>query len=70
METKLPLVENNPGIQIEKLNVSQKCALAAIKAKDGCDKNNWKVEGSDYSPLFGTHEISSRIQCLLFCSKL
>lgn len=43
MKTELSLVEKYPGVQVEKLNVSQQCAFAAIKAKEGCDeKEKWE----------------------------
>lgn len=38
METKLSLAEEDPGVQIEKLNMRQQCAFAARKAKEDCDK--------------------------------
>lgn len=44
MKTELPLAEEYPGVQIEKLGMSQQCAFAAIMAKEGCDKKE-KLEG-------------------------
>jgi len=38
MEIKFPLAEKDPGVQIFKLNMSQQCALAAIKEKE--DRSN------------------------------
>lgn len=44
MKTEFPLEEKYPGVQIEKLNMTQQCAFAAIKAKEGCDEKE-KLEG-------------------------
>lgn len=61
METKLHLAEKDPGVQIEKLNIRQQCALAGIKAEAVMRKSNWNMEKSDYSFVFGTCEVSSSI---------
>lgn len=62
METKLHLAEKDPGVHIEKLNMRHQCALAGIKAKRAAiRKSNWNMAKSDYSFVFGTCEISSRI---------
>lgn len=44
MKTELPLAEKYPGVQVEKLNTSQQCAFAAIKAKEDCNEKE-KLEG-------------------------
>lgn len=71
METKLHFAEKNPGVQTEKLNMRQQCALAGIKAKRAViRKSDRNREKSDYSSLLGTCEISPRVQCLVWSSKL